>query len=173
MSYRIGIPKEMDPAPAGRWVRVSGGDLPLPIDIRIDHGEGGRFVVSGVLIGREDVDRQEITWRTLRDIKLAAILDQLFRGFDPLQPGKWASNEEQQYAWVSLWEDFVRPAQSVETSPTRGPSRSDLADFARTYLKHKAAHPNRAMTATAKELNISRATAIRRADAARKEGLLP
>lgn len=167
------MPMEMPHGPAGRWVHVSGGDLPVPVEIRVDQAEDGRFVVSGLLIGRTDYDRQEITWRILRDIKLGAILDELFRGFDPLTPGKWAKDEESQYAWVSLWQNYVQPAQTLEGTPGRGPSRSDLANFALVYLKHKAAHPHRAMTATAKELNISRATAIRRAAAARKEGLLP
>jgi hypothetical protein len=72
-----------------------------------------------------------------------------------------AGQDEQQSRPV---EAVTRPRASVATN---------LTEFAQTYLRHLAATPHQATTATAKELHISRATAIRRLAEARELGLIP
>lgn len=61
-------------------------------------------------------------------------------------------------------EEVTKPRASVATN---------LAEFAEAYQRNYAANPRRATTATAEELHISRATAIRRIDECRRVGLLP
>lgn len=68
----------------GRWVEVSGGELPGPIAARIDRTPDGRFVVTGLVLGMRG--RQEVTWETVRAIKPATILSYIFSDFDPKAP---------------------------------------------------------------------------------------
>lgn len=65
-------------------MRVSGPPLPLPVMVRIDRADDGRFMVTGLLIGLRD--RREITWETLRLIKPASIVAWIFSGFDGKRP---------------------------------------------------------------------------------------
>lgn len=50
---------------------------------------------------------------------------------------------------------------------------TNLSEFADAYKRHFSANPRRATTATAEELHISRATAIRRIAECREIGLIP
>jgi hypothetical protein len=200
----------------GQWLKVSGGPLPLPIAVRIDRTDDGRFVITGLLIGLDS--RKEITWETLRQIKPSTILGYLFYGFDSKDPAKvhdlpaaeflttvrgedfdeeaWAAGHDDHRRLPKVimhprsWRERVRAmaahqlrmgAHSDEkamhrveavTKP-RATAAANLTEFADVYLRHLAATPHKATTATAKELHISRATAIRRLAEARELGLIP
>lgn len=159
------------PGLEGEWVAVSGGPLPMRALVRIDRAKDDRLMITGLILGWRD--RQEITWQTLRQVKPATLLEWIFAGFDPHNPAKDAG-ESRGMAVLSLWEKLH---MSAEQAPIDGRSRAtaapDLQAFADAYRRHLAAHPHRAMTATADELKVSRATAIRRADQCRRVGLLP
>lgn len=68
--------------------------------------------------------------------------------------------------------DGERPAATPVTR-ARASVATNLSDFAETYRRLFAADPRRATTATANELHISRATAIRRIQECRDLGLIP
>lgn len=66
------------------------------------------------------------------------------------------------------------PRTPLDSAAVRGAGTEDrLIEFARVYTREVRLHPKRAMTATAKEMNVSRATANRWAEKAREAGLLP
>jgi len=141
------------------WVRVEGGDLPMPIEIRVDRAQDGRFVFSGIKIGTEGMwGYEEITSQTLREIRLAEILAAYYEVFRP----DYVFEMESGLAKVSH-----------PNRPPRGPDNQALGYFARTYLTELARQPHRAMTAAARKHNISRATANRWAAVCREIGLLP
>jgi hypothetical protein len=153
----------------GTWMHLKGDPLPVPITIRIEHTNEGRFIVTGLVIGLRE--STEITWETMRQIRLATVLEQLFAGYDPMNP---AATEDASWgrrlALLTLW--YQLPDVPVESKPRRHAARN-LREVAETYLRHLAATPNRATAATAKELHCSRATVIRRLEEARLAGLLP
>lgn len=158
----------------GQWLRLRGGDLPVPVMVRIDETDDGRFVVTGLLIA--DADRTEITWSTLRGIRPATLMAEVFRGFDPLRPRMITEDGDPDVASV-LW-SRSRPGgrprdRTSPTSATRARVATDLEEFADAYSRNRARAPHRAMTDTADQLHISRATAIRRAQQCRDAGLLP
>jgi hypothetical protein len=139
------------------WVLVEGGDLPLPVEIRVDRMPDGRHVVAGLRI-EWPPDPRGITSQTLREIRLSEILAAYYDEFQP----DYVFEIESSIAEVSY------PAR-----PPRGPGNQALMEFARTYMTELARQPRRAMTAAAKAHNISRATANRWAAICRELGLLP
>lgn len=68
--------------------------------------------------------------------------------------------------------DGEQPAVTPVTR-ARASVATNLSEFAETYRRLFAADPRRATTATANELHISRATAIRRIQECRDLGLIP
>jgi len=158
----------------GIWLRLKGGPLPVPVTIRIDSTREGRFVITGLVIGLGPREREEITWETLRQIKLATVLEQLFEGWEPMNPARQAMRSSRSQSLLMLWERLGRglPEVQLEDRPRRH-AASNLREFAEVYLRNLAATPNRATAATAAELHCSRATVIRRLAEARTAGLLP
>lgn len=200
--------------PDGVWVEVEGGGLPLPLVVRIDRTKDGRFVITGMLMGRDD--HREIDWATMRSIKPASILSMIFAGFDPKLPEKLVDDK-----WLDQWRTITGPvseedlksgsgdwlrsrletsdeaveafaramrahdiwrrlggdveagASVTEVTRPRSSVATNLTEFADVYRRHVAANPRRATAATAEELHISRATAIRRIAECREIGLLP
>jgi hypothetical protein len=157
----------------GIWLRLKGGPLPVPITVRIDSTRDGRYVITGLVIGLLESERSEITWETLRQIKLATVLEQLFEGWDRMNPAARARSRRGQ-ALLELWELLGRglPEVQLEERPRRH-AAPDLRRVAEVYLKHLAATPHKATKKTADELHCSRATVIRRQAEARAAGLLP
>jgi hypothetical protein len=157
----------------GIWLTLKDGPLPVPITVRIDRTKEGRFIITGLVIGLRESDRREITWETMRQIRLAAVLEELFAGWDPMNPARLARSRRGQTLLV-LWELLGRglPDVQLEDRPRRH-AAADLRKFAEVYLRNLAAKPNRATKATADELHCSRATVIRRIAEARAAGLLP
>lgn len=138
------------------WVRVEGGDLPMPVEILVDRTPEGRYMFTGLRLGGDpEEDEYEITSQTLRQIRLSEIQAAYFEHFEPIRL------MEESLAEVSY---PLRP---------RGPEHEALSAFARTYLTELARQPRRAMTAAAKTHNISRATANRWAATCRELGMLP
>jgi hypothetical protein len=155
------------------WTRVSDGDLPMPIEIRFGYAPDGRFTVTGL---RLDVDPLraadpsnidlEITSATLRQIKLSEIKAAFF---------------ESQGTWLqAIMPDDQSLARSIAHEqvyalrpPSRGPETETLRKFADAYRIELTRQPHRAMTAVAKALNISRATANRWTALCRELGYLP
>lgn len=193
--FRVGLPQTLAkllsgwspeskvpelPGLPGQWVTVKGGSLPTGLVARIDRAPDGRFVITGLLIGLRE--RREITWETLRAIKPASVLAHIFADFDPLAPAAGARDVDDLFdperrhghTALELWSAARREDPHVVARQQGGPTAApDLQVFADAYLRHLAARPHGAMTATAKELHISRATAIRRAEACRAAGILP
>jgi len=154
--------------PAGPWVKVSGGDLPFPVEVRMNQHADGRYVITGLLIG-EAFSREEITSQDLRQIKLSKILAWLLRDYDPGNLPEWSPRTS-----IRLVAEMnARQGGPVVTGPSRAPDDATLRDFARTYLTELARQPRRAMTASARAHSISRATANRWAAICRQAGYLP
>jgi hypothetical protein len=68
--------------PDYRWVRVSGGDLPCPVEIRYGgEPKAGRFVCTGLRVGAPDgAEEWEVSARMLRDIRLGNVLRAIREG---------------------------------------------------------------------------------------------
>jgi hypothetical protein len=157
----------------GAWMSLRGGQLPVPILVRIDPAPDGRFIVTGLVIGFRE--RNEITADTLRQIKLASVLAELFKDFDAMNPAAAeGASWERPVDLLALWQmhRWELPDVPVE-SRRRRHAAPNLREVAQVYLRHLAAKPHRATTETAKELHCSRATMIRRVAEAREAGLLP
>jgi hypothetical protein len=153
--------------PAGPWVRVSGGDLPFPVEFRIHRHDDGRYVVTGLMTG-DEFNPQEITAQDLRQIRLSKILAWLLRDFDPDNLPAWSPRTS-----IRLAAELNAQRGLTAAGRSRAPDETTLRDFARTYLTELARQPRRAMTAAARAHNISRATANRWAAICRQIGLLP
>lgn len=138
------------------WVTVYGGDLPVPVDIRIGQAGDGRFVFTGLRIGVAAA--AEVTANVLRRVRLAEILADYWVAFPPV-------TDKDLRAHIA--------AMSRPLPAGRGPDDEALRAFAATYLRELARQPHRAMTAAAKAHNVSRATAHRWAAQGRKLGYLP
>ncbi len=211
--FWVGIPAKVShhlrrfgsdrPAPnevlPGTWIDMGGGHLPVPVLMRIDQSEDGRFIPTGLVIGLRS--RSEITWETLRQIQPATLIGYLFEGFDPkaLTPyvrevagedfdeAAWERDDEdfprvtaeemnefaRSSAAARLWSDTRLEVTDLRTAAPKATAATDLGEFARIYQLKLARSPHRATTATAREMNISRATALRRLKEARAAGLLP
>ena len=155
------------------WTRVEGGGLPAAIYIRVELSRDGKPMITGMILGGA-WPRNEISANTLRDIKPREILTELFSHFDPSAPPN-SEEWEESITWGLMHEVYMMrlPRVPVDSVSTRGASTSDrLAEFAEVYLREMRLQPRRAMTATAKAMNISRATANRWAAMARARGLL-
>ena len=126
-------------------------------------------MTAGVVTGLVLLDDREITAQTLRSIKHAEILAELFdRAADPDDLG--------QMIRFGVW----RGVLGVELDATvpvpvrsRQPPDESYRAFAQTYRREWARNPHRAMTATARALGLSRATANRWAAECRRLGHLP
>ena len=155
--------------PQGAWMRCSGGDLPMPVGLRIAPSTDGRWVVTGLMLG-EEFEQQEITSKTLRAIKLREIVAKLLEDYDPDAPPDWMN-----FATTLglVLRTNAATAGHVAKTAQRGPDEATLRDFTRAYRAELARRPHGAMTAAAKAFNISRATANRWAQEARRLGFLP
>lgn len=182
------VPPAVPPAPtgAGAWVAVAGGDLPCMLRVRLARSRSGRVKVTGLVVG--DDGAHEVTSDTLRAIRLADITQALlerFRAGVPPFPDDAASaakggvsarvaafrDARSTYEAYWLFKELIDDA--LPESPDAVSENAALRDFAEVYRRNLREQPRRAMTATAAELHISRATANRRADEARRRGLLP
>jgi hypothetical protein len=158
----------------GTWLRLKDGPLPVPITVRIESTKEGRFIITGLVIGLLESEHREITWETLRRIRPATVLAQLFKGWDRMNPAGQASRSRRGQTLLGLWYELHRglPEVQLDDRPRRR-AASDLREFAEVYLRNLAATPNKATAATASQLHCSRATVIRRIAEAREAGLLP
>lgn len=157
--------------PSGVWVHVTGGPLPMDVEIRLDQTADGRWVVTGLMMGGE-FDHLEITSQTLREIKLREIVASLLDDYDPDAPPDWTKFAGR----VAVVLDVNSRSDAVPwkvKAPPRGPDDQSLKDFAHTYRSELARQPHRAMSAAAKKHGISRATANRWAAECRRLGYLP
>lgn len=155
------------------WTRVEGGPLPAPIYIRVVLAADGKPVITGMILGGS-WPRGEISANHLRDVKPREILNALFANYDPNEPPDY-NDWEESITWGLMHEVFMMriPFLPVDSEAARGGATTDrLAQFADVYRRQLTLNPQRAMTATAKEMNMSRATANRWAERARGKGLL-
>ncbi len=156
------------------WTRVEGGGLSAPIYIRIVKTSDGKVAIDGLMIGGS-WPRPEVTANSLREIRPREILNALFAEFDPFSPPDYEDWEES-ITWGLMNEVYMMrlPRSPIESAGVRGAATVDrLEEFSRRYTAEVATRPKGAMSATAKAMNISRATAHRWADQARAKGLLP
>ena len=182
------VPPDAPPAPGGEgvWVAVSGNDLPGIIRVRLAKSRAGAIKVTALVLGDEGTS--ELTSESLRAVRLADIVQALlerFREGPPPFPDDAArdasgtiddkirvfTDSRDLYEAYWIFKELVFDA-APETSSAVS-EHDELAQFARVYARNLREQPRRAMSATAEELTISRATANRRAADARKRGLLP
>ncbi|WP_344163804.1 hypothetical protein [Nocardiopsis rhodophaea] len=155
------------------WVRVSGGGLAVPILVRVAYGRDGRPIMTGLIIG--DDGPAEITADTLRSIRVGALMEQLFEGFDP--GGRPPADDfDAEVTWALMY-DFTHrtpapPPPERRQGRSRGPTDEELQHFAEVYRREIRRSPRRAMTATAESVGVSRATANRWAKLCREQGYL-
>lgn len=149
--------------------------------VSVGQAQDGRYVITGL-----HMSAGEITARMLRELQPAAIIAAMrwratgsappasVGGVSPISglarfEGMTEHIEAHASRSPSLGDDDESPA------PRRGPQPPNedmLREFARVYLAH-AEYSKGPMTLTARDLQISRATANRWADRCRALGLLP
>lgn len=181
---------DIDPRPTsltgddldGDWYVVSGtsertraaGD----VVVRIGKTADGRLILTGLMLSGD----REITANTLRAIQPAKIVQMIAwreEGGAPPQsvgsvhPGTGLTDFEGVAMEI---EAIAAAAPAVDDESKRGrkgPTRSDLEQFARVYLGFYRAGKADPVKQTTRALNISRATAHRRIAQARAIGLIP
>ncbi|WP_022891228.1 hypothetical protein [Agromyces subbeticus] len=174
ISIAVGIEPNWEDLGEETWTRVEGGTLDAPIYVRIAQTMDGRGVITGIMIGGS-WPRGEVTANSLRQIKIGTILGAVFDGWS-IEDAPDYEDLAEQAEWGIVHELTVRRSPRLPTA-SRAASRSaapdELVEFARVYTEQRVRNAHRAMTATAKLLNVSRATANRRAERCRAVGLLP
>lgn len=179
-AYRFEPVPPFAEAPPGAWLQVSGPGLDQPIQIRINR-DGSRYVVTALVVGTDGT--QEVTSETLRRIRLAEIMRELFKDFDPTAPpptphldadGRVDSFDDDSgfLAWWLFKDEVIDNAHPVPGG-SGGSQDARYQAFARTYLRELVRQPRRAMTNASEAHNISRATANRWAAICRERGYLP
>lgn len=156
------------------WTEVEGGGLEHPIYVRLARSTDGRRVITGMVLGSA-IPQHEITASSLRKVRIGAILEQLFDGFDE-DPVPAYDDFEAQIEWGLMHQTYDLGAPQLATESRvseRGAQQGTLEAFADRYRLEFEKNPRRAMTATAEALHISRATANRWAEKARQARLLP
>lgn len=164
-------PEEFEDA---SWTQVEAGGLEQPIHVRLGYSADGRRIITGLVVGGA-FPHAEITSTSLRKVRIGAILEQLFDGYDVAEPPAY-DDLEAQIEWGLMHQAYDQHASRLTESSRAGEraaSPSTLKHFAERYLMELDRNPRRAMTAAADALHISRATANRWARRAREEGLLP
>lgn len=171
-----------DDAP-GDWYAVTGttertraaGDLLVQVSESTD----GRLILTGLRM----VDDRGITANTLRAIQPAKIVQMIAWRETGGKPPR-AVGDVDPVTGLARFEGVAIEVEAIATtSPSvadeskrgrRGPSRSDLEQFASVYLSHFRAGRENPVKRTMTDLHIgSRATAHRRIDQARSLGLIP
>lgn len=154
------------------WTAVSGGGLDRSIYVRVGWTADGRPALTGMVLGADGP--AEITPSSLRSIRIGALLEELFSGFSLDEP-PGDDDFAEAIEWGLMQQTYLSGAPRLpdRSKTSRGAEDSDLERFARIYTENVVRNPRRAMTATAAEMSVSRATANRWAAQCRERGLLP
>lgn len=155
------------------WLAVAGGGLSQPLEVKIAIVAGRpRVVALRIDNGRE------ITARTLREIRLGAVIDDWLAGWDPNDPPA-SSDVDEIEPWIAM-DRWVRDLNDVpdfagENRARKGTPPSDevLRSFARVYLKHFRLRPRGAISRAAQDVPIARSTAYRWLELCRERGFVP
>lgn len=163
-------PEEFEDA---SWTQVEAGGLEQPVHVRLGYSADGRRIITGLMVGAT-FPHAEITSTSLRKIRIGAILEQLFDGYDEASPPPY-DDFDAQIEWGLMHQAYDQHAAHLPESSRageRGAEGESLIAFADRYRVEVDRNPRRAMTATAEAMHISRATANRWAKKARNLGLI-
>lgn len=171
-----------DDALDGDWYAVNGiSERTRPVGdllVRVGRSTDGRLILTGLVMTGE----REITANTLRAIQPAKIVQTIaWREEGGAPPA--AVGDVDPLTGLARFEGVAMEFEAIAANAEgivdeskrgrRGPTRSDLEHFARTYLGFYRAGKADPVKQTTRALNISRATAHRRIDQARALGLIP
>jgi hypothetical protein len=180
---RFSIPRGGSPAISedGRWVRAEGDPLPHPVTIRLEVGEDGRLLVTGLLIETD----HELTARDLR-FPIAAVVEafdaalrkpatvrRLFKelwGTELILEGDWPAE------LPAAWGDLLLPARTAPRRTRPGPHGHDQSfyvELAADYRRAMREHPQRPIQALMEWRGFSEPATHRQLREARKRDLLP
>lgn len=175
-SFRFLWPADDD---QGGWITVTHGPgLPFPIEIKL-----GRMDRQLSLIGlRADFSQREapaqITSRTLRQIRVGQILDELVSSYTEPKNLRGLGSDYEPALWfwkesVELLDRAAKELPPVEPAKQgREPSREQLRAFVGQYASHLRRGKRNAMTRTTKEAHMARSTGYRWLRLASQAGLL-
>ncbi|TFD13855.1 hypothetical protein E3T35_03730 [Cryobacterium sp. TMT1-2-2] len=144
--------------------------------VRVSKAADGRPVITGL-----HMSGSEITANTLRAIQPAAILRTLTwredggappRSVGEVSPMTGLARFEGVADEISAISEATDATQEQSQRGSRAPRREHLVRFAEVYRRHLQESPYNAMTLTARELLMHRATAHRWRDKCRELGLL-
>jgi len=167
---REGLPADLG-LDRGVWHEVALDAVPYPVLVRLAEDGAGRLLIDGLVFGASRSDQPaEITSGHLR-LPLAAVVEQCARiqGLAD-HPHRFIAALAADAAVTS------RRVRRPRLRPGGGPPTDrELRDFARVYLGYVTdpATSRRPMSATARRLAMSRATAHRWHTRAVEAGLLP
>lgn len=166
----LSLRRTMDLDEGERWVTVSGGDLPRPIQIRLGIPKGrSRLAITGVRIGALNNEPEyEITTRMLQRMSLRRLTESIAAGL-------WGDEDSNlAHAWrggpPDEYPDAETPAQllaaKAQTLLVRGGRRGlDEATLRRTvklYDEARAAGETQLLAVVAQQLDVHPATVWRR-----------
>lgn len=162
----------------GGWSTVTHGpELPFTFDIKIGR-RGRQLSLTGLRIDlseRKSGPRQ-VTSRTLRDIRVGRLLDQLADQYREPSAGLGSDYEPSLWFWHEMVEVIDRTATELPPveAPRQGrpPSREQLRRFVGLYASHLRAGRRNAMTRATTDAGMARSTGYRWFELARQEGLL-
>lgn len=161
------------------WHRIEDttGEVPT-FYVRVGTAPDGRMIVTGLLLAEPAEGALEVTANVLRAVSLADVIRTIqWRESGSLPPRSVGPIGPTGLGRFEGHEASVRAsAQQVEAAPSRrgqrAPDQEALEEFAAVYRRH-ATYSRSAMTLTARELHIHRATAHRWRERCRAAGLLP
>ncbi|WP_448712739.1 hypothetical protein [Microbacterium profundi] len=161
------------------WHRIedTAGEVPT-FYVRVGTAADGRMIVTGLLLAEPTEHALEVTANVLRAVSLAEVIRTIqWRESGSLPPRSVGAIGPTGLGRFEGHEANVRmAAQPVDAAPSRrgahAPTQEDLERFADVYRRH-ATYSRSAMTLTARELNMHRATAHRWRERCRAAGLLP
>lgn len=160
------------------WHRIQDttGEVPT-FYVRVGTAVDGRMIVTGLLLAEPAENAVEVTANVLRAVSLAEVIRTIqWRESGALPPRSVGPIGPTGLGRFEGHEDSVRStAQPVDRASRRGqraPDQDALEHFAAVYQRH-ATYSRSAMTLTARELHMHRATAHRWRERCRALGLLP
>lgn len=160
------------------WHRIEDttGEVPA-FYVRVGAAADGRMIVTGLLLAEPAEDALEVTANMLRAVSLAEVVRTIqWRESGALPPRSLGPIGPTGLGRFEGHDASVRAAAQPVAAPSRrgqrAPDHEDLEHFAAVYQRH-ATYSRSAMTLTARELHMHRATAHRWRERCRAAGLLP
>lgn len=159
------------------WIRVTGSELPYPVNIKVTRTAQRLRVVALHIEGVT-----EVTSRNLREIRIGKVLEALASRLSGRKPS-WSelnlsAMSDYDIAVEDWWWEQGDISAAIEEIPLserakqgRAPTREQLQEFVGIYAAHLAGGRRTAMTRATQQAHMARSTGYRWLELAREQGL--